>query len=411
MDKCIPRTIRADIFRSGQPERPEPWQMLERRLNYNVDTFEDMMLNENLLRGIFAYGFEKPSAIQQQAIVPCIKGFDVIAQSQSGTGKTATYVIAALQRIDMMKEDTQAIILAPTRELANQIQKVVLSLGDYMGVRCHACVGGTSIHEDVENLKSANPHVMVGTPGRVFDVLARRAVSAKAIRLLVLDEADQMLGNGFKDQIHEIFCKLPTNIQAILLSATMPANVLEATKMFMQNPVKILIRREELTMEGIQQFYIKTETEEKKLESLCGLYSTLTITQAVIFVNTRKKAEWLTQELISKDFTVSVLHSEMGQSERDTTMKEFRSGSSRVFITTDLLSRGIDVQQVSLVINFDLPTKLESYIHRIGRSGRFGRGGVAINMVTEESQPMLAIIQNFYDFKIKELPANMADLV
>uniref|UniRef100_A0A674N604 RNA helicase n=1 Tax=Takifugu rubripes TaxID=31033 RepID=A0A674N604_TAKRU len=384
---------------SHTEERPEPWQMTERKLSYSVDSFEGMMLNENLLRGIFAYGFEKPSAIQQQAIVPCIKGFDVIAQSQSGTGKTATYVIAALQRIDMMKEDTQAIILAPTRELANQIQKVVLSLGDYMGVRCHACIGGTSIHEDMENLRSANPHVMVGTPGRVFDVLARRAVSAKAIRLLVLDEADQMLGNGFKDQIHEIFCKLPTNVQAILLSATMPAHVLEATKMFMQDPVKILIKREELTMEGIQQFYIKTETEEKKLESLCGLYSTLTITQAVIFVNTRKKAEWLTQELMSKDFTVSVLHSEMGQSERDTTMKEFRSGSR------------IDVQQVSLVINFDLPTKLESYIHRIGRSGRFGRGGVAINMVTEESQPMLAIIQNFYDFKIKELPANMVDIV
>uniref|UniRef100_A0A674PMK7 RNA helicase n=1 Tax=Takifugu rubripes TaxID=31033 RepID=A0A674PMK7_TAKRU len=387
------------LQRDTDKKRPEPWQMTERKLSYSVDSFEGMMLNENLLRGIFAYGFEKPSAIQQQAIVPCIKGFDVIAQSQSGTGKTATYVIAALQRIDMMKEDTQAIILAPTRELANQIQKVVLSLGDYMGVRCHACIGGTSIHEDMENLRSANPHVMVGTPGRVFDVLARRAVSAKAIRLLVLDEADQMLGNGFKDQIHEIFCKLPTNVQAILLSATMPAHVLEATKMFMQDPVKILIKREELTMEGIQQFYIKTETEEKKLESLCGLYSTLTITQAVIFVNTRKKAEWLTQELMSKDFTVSVLHSEMGQSERDTTMKEFRSGSR------------IDVQQVSLVINFDLPTKLESYIHRIGRSGRFGRGGVAINMVTEESQPMLAIIQNFYDFKIKELPANMVDIV
>lgn len=411
MDKCIPRTTGAHVFGSPRAERPEPWQAADRKWTHSVDTFEDMMLEENLLRGIFAYGFERPSAIQQQAIVPCIKGFDVIAQSQSGTGKTATYVIAALQRIDLRRGDTQAIILAPTRELANQIQKVVLSLGDYMGVRCHACVGGTSVREDVESLRSANPHVMVGTPGRVSDVLARRAVSAEAVRLLVLDEADQMLGNGFKEQIHQIFCKLPTNVQAVLLSATMPADVLEATKMFMQDPVKILIRREELTAEGVRQFYIRTETEEKKLESLCGLYGTLTITQAVIFVNTRKKAEWLTQELISKDFPVSVLHSEMGQSERDATMREFRSGSSRVFITTDLLARGIDVQQVSLVINFDLPTKLESYIHRIGRSGRFGRGGVAINMVTQESQPMLAIVQNFYDFRIKELPANMADLV
>uniref|UniRef100_H3DI68 RNA helicase n=2 Tax=Tetraodon nigroviridis TaxID=99883 RepID=H3DI68_TETNG len=352
--------------------------------------------------------FEKPSVIQQRAIIPCIKGFDV--KSQSGTGKTATYVISVLQRINVMKKETQAIILAPTRELAYQIQKVVLSLGDYMGVRCHACIGGTNIHEDIENLKSTNPHIMVGTPGHVFDMLGRRAVSSKAIRMLVLDEADQMLGHGFKDQIHEIFCKLPTNIQAILLSATMPPDVLEVTKRFMQNPVNILVKKEELTVEGIQQFYI-TETEEKKLKSLCRLYETLTITQAVIFVNTRRKAEWLTQELTSKDFTVSVLHSEMGQSERDTTMKEFRSGSSRVFITTDLLARGINVQHASLVINFDLSTSLENYIHRIGRSGRFGRKGVAINMVTEETQHMLTKIQNFYDTKIEELPANVADLL
>lgn len=411
MDKSSQRTMKMDNFQSRRAERAEARQMIKRNWNHTVDTFEDMKLSENLLRGIFGYGFEKPSVIQQRAIIPCIKGFDVIAQSQSGTGKTATYVISVLQRINVVKKETQAIILAPTRELAHQIQKVVLSLGDYMGVRCHACVGGTNIHEDMENLKATHPHVVVGTPGRVFDMLGRRVVSSKAIRMLVLDEADQMLGHGFKDQIHEIFCKLPTNIQAILLSATMPPDVLEVTKRFMQNPVKILVKKEELTVEGIQQFYVNTETEKKKLESLCGLYETLTITQAVIFVNTRRKAEWLTQELTSRDFTVSVLHSEMGQSERDTTMKEFRSGSSRVFITTDLLARGIDVQHVSLVINFDLPTNLENYIHRIGRSGRFGRKGVAINMVTEETQHMLTKIQNFYDTKIEELPANVADLL
>lgn len=410
MDKSSQRTMEMDNFRSSPSERAEPWQMIERNWNHTVDSFEDMKLSENLLRGIFGYGFEKPSVIQQRAIIPCIKGFDIIAQSQSGTGKTATYVISVLQRINVMKKETQAIILAPTRELAHQIQKVVLSLGDYMGVRCHACVGGTNVHEDMENLKATHPHVVVGTAGRVFDMLGRRVVSSEAIRMLVLDEADQMLGHGFKDQIHEIFCKLPTNIQVILLSATMPPDVLEVTKRFMQNPVNILVKKEELTVEGIQQFYINSETEEKKLEGLCGLYQTLTITQAIIFVNTRRKAEWLTQELTSRDFTVSVLHSEMDQSKRDTTMKDFRSGSSRVFITTDLLARGIDVQHVSLVINFDLPTNLENYIHRIGRSGRFGRKGVAINMVTEETLHMLTKIQNFYDTKIEELPTNVADL-
>lgn len=413
MDKSIQRPMKTlpSSFTSTRPEYPDPWQMSERNWNDNMDSFEDMMLKENLLRGIFVFGFEKPSVIQRRAIIPCIKGFDVIAQSQSGTGKTATYVIAALQRINMVKKDTQAIFLAPTRELAHQIQKVVLSLGDYMGVRCQACVGGTNILEDMENLKSVAPHILVGTPGRIFDILARRAVSTKAVRILVLDEADQMLGHSFKDQIHEIFCKLPTNIQAILLSATMPADVLEVTKRFMPNPVKILIKKEELTVEGIQQFYINTETEEKKLESLCILYNTLIITQAVIFVNTRRKAEWLNQELTSKEFTVSVLHSEMGQNERDTTMKDFRSGSSRVFITTDLLARGIDVQHVSLVINFELPINVENYIHRIGRSGRYGKKGVAINMVTEETRPMLTKIQNFYGSNIKELPMNKADLV
>lgn len=370
------------------------------------------MLSENLLRGIFVCGFEKPSVIQQRAIIPCINGFDVIAQSQSGTGKTATYAIAVLQRINMVKKDTQAIILAPTRELAHQIQKVVLCLGAYMGVCCHAYVGGTSAREDMENLKAANPHVIVGTPGRVFDMFAFRAVSAGATRMLVLDEADQMLGHSFKDKVLGIYCKLPTNIQVILLSTTMPADVLEVAKTFMQDPMKILVKKEEeLSVEGIQQFYVYTETEEKKLESLRGLYNKLTITQAVIFVNTRGKADWLTQELTAKGFTVSVLHSAMGQSERDAAMKAFRSGSSRLLVTTDLLARGIDVQHMSLVINFDLPTNLENYIHRIGRTGRFGKKGVAVNMAMKETQPMLTKIQNFYHSKIEELPAKQADLV
>ncbi|CAF96237.1 unnamed protein product, partial [Tetraodon nigroviridis] len=379
--------------------------------NQSVDSFEDMKLDENLLRGVFAYGFEKPSFIQQRAIIPCIEGHDVIAQSQSGTGKTATYAISVLQRINTTIKETQAIILAPTRELAQQIQKVVLSLGDYMGVCCHACVGGTSIRRDIDTMKSTSPHIIVGTPGRVFDMLTRRVISARAIQMLVIDEADRMLGQGFKDQIYEIFHKLPTNVQLVLLSATMPAEVLEVTKKFMRDPKKILVKKEELTLEGIRQFYVNTEKEECKLETLCDLYKTLAITQAVIFVNTRRKAEWLTQRLKSQDFTVSLLHGEMEQNERNLVMKEFRSGSSRVLITTDLLARGIDVQQVSMVINYDLPTTLENYIHRIGRGGRFGRKGVAINLMTKDTQNTLLAIQKFYSTQIEELPINVADLL
>uniref|UniRef100_A0A671QPD7 RNA helicase n=1 Tax=Sinocyclocheilus anshuiensis TaxID=1608454 RepID=A0A671QPD7_9TELE len=384
-------------------------------LRYNwkeiVDSFDDMSLREALLRGIYAYGFEKPSAIQQRAILPCIKGYDVIAQAQSGTGKTATFAISILQHIDLEMKATQAMVLAPTRELAQQIQKVVLALGDYMGATCHACIGGTNVRNDVQKLQADVPHIVVGTPGRVFDMLNRRYLSPKYIKMFALDEADEMLSRGFKDQIYEIFQKLATDTQVILLSATMPQEVLEVTTKFMRDPIRILVKKEELTLEGIRQFYINVEKEEWKLDTLCDLYETLTITQAVIFINTRRKVDWLTEKMHARDFTVSALHGDMEQKERDVIMKEFRSGSSRVLITTDLLARGIDVQQVSLVINYDLPTNRENYIHRIGRGGRFGRKGVAINMVTEDDKRTLRDIETFYNTTVEEMPMNVADLI
>ena len=349
-----------------------------------------MNLREELLRGIYAYGFEKPSAIQQRAIVPCIKGMDVIAQAQSGTGKTATFSIAILEKIDTSLRETQALILAPTRELAQQIQKVVMSLGDYMGAQCHACIGGTSVKEDMRKLDNGQ-HIVVGTPGRVFDMISRKVLRTADIKQFVLDEADEMLSRGFKDQIYDVFRHLNQEIQVILLSATMPAEVLEVTTRFMREPVRILVKKEELTLEGIRQFYISVEREEWKLDTLCDLYETLTITQAVIFCNTRRKVDWLTEKMHQRDFTVSAMHGDMDQKERDVIMREFRSGSSRVLITTDLLARGIDVQQVSLVINYDLPTNRENYIHRIGRGGRFGRKGVAINFVTDEDKRALQV--------------------
>uniref|UniRef100_A0A8D2JLX3 RNA helicase n=1 Tax=Sciurus vulgaris TaxID=55149 RepID=A0A8D2JLX3_SCIVU len=319
--------------------------------------FDDMNLSESLLCGIYAYGFEKPSAIQQRAILPCIKGYDVIAQAQSGTGKTATLAISILQQIELDLKATQALVLAPTRELAQQIQKVVMALGDYMGASCHACIGGTNVRAEVQKLQMEAPHIIVGTPGRVFDMLNRRYLSPKYIKMFVLDEADEMLSCGFKDQIYDIFQKLNSNTQVVLLSATMPSDVLEVTKKFMRDPIRILVKKEELTLEGIRQFYINVEREEWKLNTLCDLYETLTITQAVIFINTRRKVDWLTEKMHARDFTVSAM--------------EFRSGSSRVLITTDLLARGIDVQQVSLVINYDLPTNRENYIHRIGQPWQF----------------------------------------
>jgi len=392
------------------PAGMEPDGVIDSNWDEVCENFDDMDLREELLRGIYAYGFEKPSAIQQRAIVPCIKGMDVIAQAQSGTGKTATFSIAVLQKIDTGLRETQALMLAPTRELAQQIQKVVMSLGDYMGAQCHACIGGTSVREDMRKLDDGQ-HIVVGTPGRVFDMISRKILRPNYIKQFVLDEADEMLSRGFKDQIYDVFRHLNQETQVILLSATMPDEVLEVTSRFMRDPIRILVKKEELTLEGIRQFYISVEREEWKLDTLCDLYETLTITQAVIFSNTRRKVDWLTEKMHERDFTVSAMHGDMDQKERDVIMREFRSGSSRVLITTDLLARGIDVQQVSLVINYDLPTNRENYIHRIGRGGRFGRKGVAINFITEEDKRALQDIEKFYNTQIDEMPMNVADLI
>lgn len=253
--------------------------------------------------------------------------------------------------------------MAPTRELAQQIQKVVISLGDFMQAQCHACIGGTNVREDVRKLELGT-HVVVGTPGRVFDMINRKVLRTKNIKLFVLDEADEMLSRGFKDQIHDVFRMLPQDVQVILLSATMPSDVLEVSKYFMREPVRILVKKEELTLEGIKQFYVNVEKEDWKLGTLCDLYDTLSITQAVIFCNTRRKVDSLTEQMTAQSFTVSAMHGDMDQRERDVIMRQFRTGSSRVLITTDLLARGIDVQQVSLVINYDLPSNRENYIHR-----------------------------------------------
>lgn len=375
-----------------------------------TETFDDMSLRTELLRGIYAYGFEKPSAIQQKAVKPVLLGRDLIAQAQSGTGKTATFAIGALQKIDLDDRGCQVLILAPTRELAQQIQKVVIALGDYMQAQCHACIGGTNVREDMRKLETG-VHIVVGTPGRVHDMISRRALKPETIKLFILDEADEMLSRGFKDQIYEVFRYLPSTVQVGLFSATMPNDVLELTQRFMRDPIRILVKRDELTLEGIRQFYIAVDREEWKLDTLCDLYETVTITQAIIYCNSRRKVDWLTDQMRKRDFTVSAMHGDMDMKEREIIMKEFRSGSSRVLITTDLLARGIDVQQVSLVINYDLPSNNENYIHRIGRSGRFGRKGVAINFVTADDVRNMRALEQFYNTQIEEMPQNVADLI
>jgi translation initiation factor 4A len=375
-----------------------------------VDSFDDLDLVEGLLRGIYSYGFERPSAIQQRGIRPVLDGRDTIGQAQSGTGKTATFVIGSLQRIDYSNTQCQSLILAPTRELAQQIQKVVLALGDYLRVRCHCCIGGTSVRDDIDRLRDGQ-QCIVGTPGRVLDMISKRHLRIDSLKVFVLDEADEMLSRGFKDQIYDIFKCLPPDVQVCLFSATMAPEILDLTTKFMRDAVRILVKKDELTLEGIRQFYVASEKEDWKLDTLCDLYETLTITQAIIYVNTRRKCDFLADQMTKRDFTVSTMHAELDQKERDLIMREFRSGSSRVLISTDLLARGIDVQQVSLVINYDLPQNMENYLHRIGRSGRFGRKGVAINFVTNNDVRAMKDIERYYHTQIEEMPMDIADLI
>ena len=380
-------------------------------------TFDDMNLNEHLLRGIYGYGFEKPSAVQQRAIKPLLRGGDCIVQAQSGTGKTGTFTIGVLQRLELgpaAPRHPQAVLLAPTRELAEQITRVVRALGTHLPqLHVHMCIGGTSVRSDIETLRSrTNPvHVVVGTPGRVNDMIRRNALRLDNVRVFVLDEADEMLSRGFQEQIYDIFKYLPTDVQVAIFSATLPPDVLEVTTKFMNDPFRVLVKRDELTLEGIRQFYVAVDREEWKLDTLCDLYATITITQAIIYCNTRRKVEWLQQQMAERDFTVSVLHADMSHQDRTHTMNEFRSGSSRVLISTDLTARGIDVQQVSLVINYDLPPNIENYLHRIGRGGRFGRKGAAINFVTYHDQQVMKSIEEHYATVVEELPRNIADLI
>jgi len=374
------------------------------------ESFDDMELKEGLLRGIYSYGHEKPTPIQQRGIMPVADGRDTLGQAQSGTGKTATFLVGALQRIDFDQTVCQALVLAPTRELALQTQTVALALGDYLGLRCHLCVGGTARRDDVARLREGQ-HMIVGTPGRVYDLMEKGSFQTENLRVFVLDEADEMLSVGFTDQVYKIFKCLPPDVQVCLFSATMPPEILDMTKKFMRNPVRILVKKDELTLEGIQQFYVAAEREDWKLDILCDLYETMNITQSIIYCNTRRKADYIEKEMSKRDFTVSVIHAALDHDERSLVMKQFRSGSSRVLISTDLLARGIDVQQISLVINYDLPSNTENYLHRIGRSGRHGRKGVAINFVTDRDVRCMRDIERHYATQIEELPADIADRV
>jgi len=371
-----------------------------------VESFDAMKLKEKLLRGIYSYGFETPSKIQQIGILPVTTGKDSIIQAQSGTGKTGTFSIAMLQVIDETNPDLQAIVLCPTRELAKQSFKVVMCLGDYLNLNIALCTGGSSVKDDEDLVKKAQ--ILIATPGRLLDVAKKRLIKTSTIKLLVIDEADEMLTIGFKSQVYDIYQILPKTVQTALYSATMPNEVLELTQKFMKDPIKILLNQEEVSLEGLAQYYILLNNDDEKLLTILDLFETFTkISQAMIFCSSKRRVDWLKSKLEANKFTVSAIHSDMDQKERDEIMKQFRSGNSRILISTDLLSRGIDVQQTSLVINYDMPKYHENYTHRVGRTARYGKKGVAINLVNNLEYKMIKEIERYYEITIDELPSDV----
>ena len=379
---------------------------------YEISSWEDEKLNlkDNLLRGIYAYGFEKPSSIQKKAIYPLIHiNKDIIAQAQSGTGKTGTFVVGALQLLDENIKKQQILILAPTHELARQIKQVVDSLGNYLGINSILLVGGVSVDENKRKLRDDSPQVVVGTPGRIQDIIRRGYLQTKDLKLLILDEADEMLSSGFKEQMSKILIEMPEKIKIGLFSATLSEELLEISKTFMENPTKILVKNKELTLQGIAQYFVNLNDDSDKYETLKDIFSTLTISQSIIYCNSTRRVDDLEEAMLEDNFPVKKIHGKMSSEDRKRTNQEFKSGSCRVLITSDLFARGIDVQQVSMVINFDIPKGEHTYLHRIGRSGRWGRKGIAINFQTKYDVQKLKQFEEYYNTQIEEMPANYAD--
>lgn len=369
-----------------------------------INTWDDLNLKTDLLRGIYAYGFENPSDIQKKAIFPIIHENDVIAQAQSGSGKTGTFSISALQRVDTAINETQILIIAPTRELALQIHTVIKNIGiNINDLRVKSLVGGSSVKNDIYHMRKQIPHIIVGCAGRVCDMIRRKRIHVETVRLFILDEADEMLSGGFKDQIYDIFQYFNQNVQVAIFSATMPEEVLQLTDKFMRTPVQIIVKKEELTLECIEQKYVALYSDQDKFEMLQNIFEMISINQCIIYCNSVRRVNELYDAMNNAGFSVCAIHSSMERVDREAVFKTFRSGGNRVLISSDVTARGIDIQQVSTVINFDVPNNVHTYLHRIGRSGRWGRKGLAVNFITKRDINQMKMIEKHYNINISEL--------
>lgn len=373
------------------------------------ENFDEMELDENLLKGIYSHGFENPSKIQQRAIIPIIEGHDIIAQSQSGTGKTGAFIIGILQRIKIEELETQGLILAPTRELANQIFTVCKSLSQYINnIKIRLCIGGIRNRNNRKN----EHHLIIGTPGRVLQNIQNKNISTKKLKIFCMDEADEMLSRGFVEQIKNIFMEINKETQIVLFSATMPKDIIDlCNKEIMNEPVHILTKRQHITLDGINQYFVDVGKNSYKLITLMDLLNSIPYSQCIIFISRVDDVYFIKNKLKKENFCVSFITGKMDQKDRNDTIRDFRAEKTRILLTTGLLNRGFDSQKISLVINYDMPKDKENYIHCCGRTGRYGRKGTIINFISKKDDYIYKEnIERFYNTIIEVLPEDFSNL-
>ncbi|KAH8257673.1 hypothetical protein KR038_001560 [Drosophila bunnanda] len=363
--------------------------------------FEEFCLKRKLLMGIFEKGWERPSPIQEAAIPIALSGKDVLARAKNGTGKTGAYCIPVLEQIDPTKDYIQALVMVPTRELALQTSQICIELAKHLDIRVMVTTGGTILKDDILRIYQ-KVQLIIATPGRILDLMDKKVADMSHCRILVLDEADKLLSLDFQDMLDHVILKLPRDPQILLFSATFPLTVKNFMEKHLREPYEINLM-EELTLKGVTQYYAFVQ-ERQKVHCLNTLFSKLQINQSIIFCNSTQRVELLAKKITELGYCCYYIHAKMAQAHRNRVFHDFRQGLCRNLVCSDLFTRGIDVQAVNVVINFDFPRMAETYLHRIGRSGRFGHLGIAINLITYEDRFDLHRIEKELGTEIKPIP-------
>lgn len=401
----------SDVYLGIKRPTPDLRKKTSDVTNTKNDNFESFLLKRELLMGIFEQGWEKPSPIQEQSIPNAMTGRDILARAKNGTGKTGAYTIPLLERINTASDQIQAMVMVPTRELALQTSSIVKELGKHLpDLKVVVSTGGTNVAEDVLRL-TKTVHVVIATPGRVLDLVSRKAMDVTNCKILVLDEADKLLSQDFHGTLDELIKHLPNEgsdrRQILLYSATFPITVKEFMEKHLTDPYEINLMNE-LTLVGVTQYYAFVQ-ERQKVHCLNTLFSKLRINQSIIFCNSTQRVELLAKKITDLGYSCYYIHARMPQHARNRVFNDFRKGMCRNLVCSDLFTRGIDIQAVNVVINFDFPKHTETYLHRIGRSGRFGHLGVAVNLITYEDRFTLHKIETELGTEIKPIPKTIDD--